>query len=70
MFGEYMWQRFCFTGDVEDYLVLKETELEEEGFLEQDAPARLVLAQRIGILGRGRVCGPLCGLGECAWKKS
>lgn len=44
MFGEYMWQRFCFTGDVEDYLVFKETELEEEGFLEQDAPARLVLA--------------------------
>ena len=44
MFGEYMWQRFCFTGDVEDYLVLKETELEEEGVLEQDAPGRLVLA--------------------------
>jgi hypothetical protein len=44
MFGEFMWQRFCFTGNVADYLVYKEAESEEAGFIEDGASAQLVLA--------------------------
>lgn len=58
MFGEFMWQRFCFTGNVADYLVYKEAESEEAGFIEDGAPGAACAGIAHREYKKGRLCGP------------
>lgn len=37
MLGDFMWQRFCFTGNIEDYLIYKEAERGENDFTAEGA---------------------------------
>lgn len=41
MFCEFMWQRFFITGQVTDYLIIKETAGEDFDFEQAAAPAEL-----------------------------